>query len=533
MQQDMSTNDGDAVSKLQQIPMTTEQQISSPATYVLADAIAATPPQRRVLTVLGIRRNGAGALPALRTATRAVAAAAVQHPSARASAWLEILRALVDLVTAASAKSPWLDILCPAIGHRMVCDVLADPARCALPLQARERLDAWLGLHIFHSLSRGGVVAVSTLDDWETLRRTGTPRANTSAPWIGAAKCMPLDAAEIDKLLLSVRNERLKDALQSTLAALAADIPDPEAISSLMDPPAPTSPSIDPASSLDCEEGDDADGEAEEGKGEDAEFDGVGDEAGSDSSLLTLLMHRGIHAGYRGQFGVTSIYGELQPPNLRRTCLSLAVALETGPQADRTRAAVAEVSLKLPLSPRRTLSVPLACNDDVWLDLPSRSLYWNFDRVLSSRECDPEGSDKLGHCKPVRIRLSDACALRLNELLGANPSASSLRELVGAGSDRNATTVWLTAYGDFLRSHGDDNYRAYSVRFARSYRSVYLERGHGAVAAALLGFDFATVPAGLLHYISLSSDSVTQWQVDVDRYLGIHWTPDARSGASS
>jgi hypothetical protein len=175
--------------------------------------------------------------------------------------------------------------------------------------------------------------------------------------------------------------------------------------------------------------------------------------------------------------------------------------------------------------------MPLACNDDIWLDLPSAALYWNFDRVLSSRECDPEGADKLGRCKPVRIRLSDACVARLNELLSANPSASSLHELVGAGTDRNATTVWLTAYGEFLRSHGDDNYRAYSVRFARSYRSVYLERGHSAVAAALLGLDFATVPAGLLHYISLSADCVTQWQLDVDRYLGILWEPDARSGA--
>ena len=410
----------------------------------------------------------------------------------------------------------------------MVCDVLADPARCALPLEAQERLDAWLGLHFFHALSRGGVLAISVLDDWETLRRTGAQRASTPAPWVGTAKRMPLDAAEINEVLRTVRNERVKDALKSTLVALAADIPDPEALSDLMAQLATTSPSMDPASALEHEESDDADDEEE---GESTEPNGAKGADRPDSSLLGLLIHRGIHAGYRGQFGVTSIYGELPPPNLRRTCLSLAVTLDTGTQADRTRAAVAEVSLKVPLSPRRTLGMPLACNDDIWLDLPSGSLYWNFDRVLSPHECDPEGADKLGRCKPVRIRLSDACVARLKELLSAYPSASSLRELVGAGADRSATTAWLTAYGEFLRSHGDDNYRAYSVRFARSYRGVYLERGHGAVAAALLGLDFATVPAGLLHYISLSPECVTQWQLDVDRYLGIHWTPDARSGA--
>ena len=69
------------------------------------------------------------------------------------------------------------------------------------------------------------------------------------------------------------------------------------------------------------------------------------------------------------------------------------------------------------------------------------------------------------------------------------------------------------------------------MRFARSYRSVYLDRGHGAVAAAMLGLDFATLPGGLLHYISLSSERLTEWQLDVDHYLGLEWCPDAAMAA--
>jgi hypothetical protein len=246
---------------------------------------------------------------------------------------------------------------------------------------------------------------------------------------------------------------------------------------------------------------------------------------------MSLLIHRGVHAAYRGQFGITSVYGELPPPNLRRTCRSLAATLQTGTHADRTRAAVAEVSLKVALSPRRALTVPLARNDDVWLDIPDRSLYWNFDRVLSARECDPDGADALGRCKPVRIRLSDSCVSRLSELLVKNPAAQSLCDLAGAGKGDGEVAAWLEAYGHFLRCHGDDNYRAYSVRFARSYRSVYLDRGHGAVAAAMLGLDFATLPGGLLHYISLSSERLTEWQLDVDHYLGLEWCPDAAMAA--
>lgn len=509
----------------------------SPETYVLADAIAATPPQRRLLGVLGIRRNGAGSLPALRTATRAAAAAARRHSSRRAASWLAILRTLLERVEAAAAQAPWLNMRSTSVGHRTVCDVLADPAPCALPVEARERLDAWLGLHIFLALTRGGVVSVSALDDWETLRRTGAPRASTPTPWIAAAKCIPLDVAEVNQQLPTIRNERLKEALRLTLVALAADIPDPEALTESGEFGAPPRPPAQTDASPGYEESDDADDTDDEDEENEDALTGEslqnGESDRSPGSLMSLLIRRGTHAGYRGHFGVTLIYGELPPPNLRRTCLSLAATLQTGTHADRTRSAVAEVSLKVALSPRRTLTVSLTRNDDLWLDLQDQSIYWNFDRVLSTRECDPEGADVLGRCKPVRIRLSDACALRLTELRSANPAAGSLRDLAGAGRGRCEIDAWLEAYGHFLRGHGDDNYRAYSVRFARSYRSVYLERGHGAVAAAMLGMDFATVPGGLLHYISLSADRLTEWQLDVDRYLGLVWSPDAPAAGAN
>ncbi len=525
------TTSGEELRQVPTISLTTGDLKPSPEAYVLAYAIAATPPKLRLLAVLGIRRNGAGSLPALRTATRAAAAAARRHPSRRAASWLAILRNLLERVEAAAAKAPWLNMRGTAVGHRTVCDVLADPAPCALLVEARERLDAWLGLHIFHALARGGVVSVSALDDWETLRRTGAPRASTPTPWIAAAKCIPLDVAEVNQLLPTIRNERLKEALRLTLVALAADIPDPEAMTESGEFGAPPQPPAHTDASPGYEESDDADDEDEDAATGESLQNGEPDR--SAGSLMSLLIRRGTHAGYRGQFGVTLIYGELPPPNLRRTCLSLAATLQTGTHADRTRSAVAEVSLKVALSPRRTLTVSLTRNDDLWLDLQDRSIYWNFDRVLSTRECDPDGADALGRCKPVRIRLSDACALRLTELLAANPAAGSLRDLAGAGRGRSEIDAWLEAYGHFLRSHGDDNYRAYSVRFARSYRSVYLERGHGAVAAAMLGMDFATVPGGLLHYISLSADRLTEWQLDVDRYLGLVWSPDAAAAGAN
>jgi hypothetical protein len=415
-------------------------------------------------------------------------------------------------------------MLSPVVGNRGVCDVLANPARSSLAEEARGRLDAWLGIHLFHTLARGGVLSISVLEDWETLRRTGSPRANTPASWVGAAKCMPLDAREIEQMLPKTRNERLQDALKLTLVALLADIPDPETLNDpgpqlhVHEPQAPSSNS--------------SEGRCEDPAGDDEESDSKDDKAPTGNhSLMGLLLHRALHAGYRGQFGVTGTYGELPTPNLRRTCMALAATLTSGSESDRTLAAMAEVSLKLPLAPRRTLSVPLQCNDDIWLDLPNRSVFWNFDRILVSHECDPEGADGQGRCKPIGIRLSDECVSRLRQLDALRPSAASLRTLLGIGDDDVSLEAWLSAYGVFLRSHGESNYKAYSVRFARSYRSVYLERGHGAVAAAMLGLDLATAPGGLLHYISIPQERMTAWQMDVDSHLGLHWTAGATRGA--
>jgi hypothetical protein len=496
-------------------------------TYVLAADINATRQERRVLATLGIRRNGAGSLPALRTAVRATAAAAARHPSTRASAWVAIFAGLEKRIAAAARAATWLDMPCPVIAGRTVADFLASPVRSTLPKEARDRLDAWLGIQVFFALSRGCVLSTSVPEDWDTLRRTGTPRAGTAASWVSTAKCMPLDAAEITKVLPGIRNERLKEALKVSLVAIATDVPDPELSTDLG---TDSQESTGEQAALESEQGwTDSEDDGDDDTDDDTDIEASNDCASHAErwSLLSLLISRGIHSGYRGHFGLTGIHGELPTLNLQRTCLALAATLITGTEADRTRAAVAELSLKVSLSPRRTLQLALQRNDDIWLDLDGESLYWNFDRVRDVRERDNDDEVERGRSTPVRIRLSHGSVVRLRELHRAQPLAASVRQLARIEADALAIKAWLEAYGHFLRAHGDLNYKAYAVRFARSYRSVYLDRGHGAVAAAVLGLDFCTVPPGLLHYISLSEEQLTAWQLDVDRYLGLLWTPSS------
>lgn len=152
------------------------QPLKTPETFVLADEISATPQERAVLAKLGIRCNGAGALPALRTAARANEATARRHTTDRASAWVAIIRRLVERVAATAQVATWLETLCPIVKGRTVADALGNPARTVLALEARERQDAWLGLHIFHMLSLEGVLSVALLDAWDTMRRTGDSR---------------------------------------------------------------------------------------------------------------------------------------------------------------------------------------------------------------------------------------------------------------------------------------------------------------------------------------------------------------------
>jgi hypothetical protein len=75
---------------------------------VVVDALDASPAERQILRAAAIRRNGAGALPALRTVLRAMESAAARYPSARADAWLVIARGLVERIAALAAAHQWL-----------------------------------------------------------------------------------------------------------------------------------------------------------------------------------------------------------------------------------------------------------------------------------------------------------------------------------------------------------------------------------------------------------------------------------------
>jgi hypothetical protein len=188
-------------------------------TFDLAAHIGSTNAERRVFAAMGARRNGAGTLPALRTATKAMTRAARRHPSARASAWLKILQDLVKKVSAAAAYCHWIDICFPGVQGRLVPDALGDPLRSTLEPDARERVDAWLGLHLFHALARGCVLSMTVVEDWETLLRTGLSRSNAPKAWRDAAKQMPLTPEETGALLgRRTLNERLTEALKLTLA---------------------------------------------------------------------------------------------------------------------------------------------------------------------------------------------------------------------------------------------------------------------------------------------------------------------------
>ena len=497
-------------------------------TLDLATHIGATSAERRVFAAMGARRNGAGTLPALRTATKAMTRAAGRHPSVRASAWLTILRDLVKKVAAAAAYCPWIDICFPGVQGRLVPDALGDPLRSTLEPDARERIDAWLGLHLFHALARGCVLSMTVVEDWETLLRTGLSRSNAPKVWRETAKQMPLTPEETSALLSGRNlNERLTEALKLTLAALAADVPEPDLSAEQVPRSAQAeiagAAGTEPTAALKDSEDDDTVDDLE------AYEETVGGED-KKPSLLRLLISRAFHSGYRGQFGVTGVYGELPAVNLQSVCRALVSTQATGTELDSTRVAVAELSLKLSLSPRRTLTLPLQPNDDIWLDLDRASICWNFDLIRDSRGGAGATRDMRTGSALIEVRISDRTILHLKGIRGSS-TPSRLQDLLSIPLDELATRGWLKAYGEFLRAHGDANYPAYSVRFARSYRSTYLDRGHGAIVAAFVGLDFSTAPPGLLHYIYLPESHLVACQLDVDGYLGLHWSPRQSEGA--
>jgi len=482
----------------------------------LAEELRASTSDRRLLTALGVPTHGAGALPALRTAVRVMAAAVRRHDTPRAQDWLQKARDLLVRVTHASAERSWLEIQGPMLTGRSVCHDLGHPVRSTLPKAAQEGLDAWLGLHLFHALAQGGPLSTQVTADWNTLLRTGQRQRSASDPWHALALAMPLEAPELQTAFGLMGNGRLKDALRGTLVALTAELTDP----ALLDAPHAGAQACAPedAGDLDVTSMDDGTGDAfgEVSDGEDALPSGSGRGAAEapGHSPLGWILRASTFAGYRSRFGIAGLYGELPPEELREVCRALAAVLKEGTDDEQSCAALAEVSLKSSLPPKLALSLPLAPDGEVWLDVDGEAVMWNYRRAIGQDGCDP-----------VPIRLGALAGRRLRTLLAARPQAGSLATLLSIAPEGQAS--WIRRYGAFLRERSPGPYKAYVARFASSYHGAFHARRHGPALAAFLSLDFRALPPGMLHYLHFSADHLADVQRDVDASLGIDWHVEA------
>jgi hypothetical protein len=505
--------------------MHTEVTIPIASKYVLADAIHASFAERQLFTTLHIQGSGSGALLVLRTGLRAFEGAAREIPSVRSAEWVNLHRGLTERVAEASKSAPWLGIHSPTQVNED-SQGLSTPVRSKLPKECQDRLYAWLGVHMFKALSQGTSLSSRITADWGTLLRSDANKAGRSNDWVQLAARMPLNREEIESKLADITNARAREALQKTLAALDADLPEPS-----------QGPQVGDTDERDVDLDIDIDIDADEDKAHlprdpDASArsasqaqDAEPRKASQRHSLLGWILKTAAYGGYRTHFGIAGLYGTLPPPELRQTCIALMASMSVGTLDDRSKVAVAEISLKSSLPPKLALSVPLTRNGDIWLDLLAGAIVWNYRAVVDTGTT----SDLASGC-PVHIRLSDKTVQHLSQIHCLNPAARTLADLLCLDG-LAGTKHWLAHYGQFLRGHGDQVYKAYSARFANSYHSVYHDRNHGPIFAAFLSLDFSALPPGALHYVNIPARRLIDCQRDVDGYLGFEWADRRLEGA--
>ena len=186
-------------------------------------------------------------------------------------------------------------------------------------------------------------------------------------------------------------------------------------------------------------------------------------------------------------------------------------------------AALAICCLLSGLSAQFTIRLPLISNDDLWLDLDSGQLLWNYRLVIRS---DDGPSPARGDYERIPIRM-DVRALRfLRHQRVDRPNAEILGDLLGAPSGQEARP-WLVGYRDFVRSLSEHPHPSRDARFARSLGLTYLHVTQSDVWPALLALDFSYISLGTLHYISVDDALLREQEEHVARFLGFELEPPA------
>lgn len=471
----------------------------------------------RLLVAIGYPANAGGIAVALEIVEVFLAALVARFEFPRMIKWFEVVREMKSKAQEASLVDARLGMLSSATTAYPTYRHFANARLSPHDSTGAERLNVATGAVVFYSIEQNSTIPDSIA--YALTRLRGRIRNSRVLPqWTRLARAFPLHDAEFEAVLPHIKQPELRNLLAFVRRALQASVIEPahefapDANDERRNPsaytrPGPPSPAPELYGSRSATD-DPAPGRKQ---------------SKTCRKFVQLLLKRGIHASTRDRLGAISVWNRLPPDALVAKVREILGNFDTQIELAQSYAALAVCCLLSGLSAQFTIRLPLISNDDLWIDLDSGQLLWNYRLAICS---DDAPSPARGDHERIPIRI-DVRALRLlRHLRVYRPNAAILGDLLGVPSGP-AARPWLAGYRDFIRSPSSGPHPSLDARFARSLGLTYLHVTKSDVWPALLALDFSYISLGTLHYMSVDDALLREQEERVARFLGFQLEPPA------
>lgn len=490
--------------------------------------LQATDAENRLLQAIRCPDSGEGLIPALELVETSLAALTNTGQLARAELWLRICSALLRKCRRLEEDNTSLGFL-PHDQTPPVFCILAHPPACQLTDDIVEKLMEVLGRLIAAAASSGTALSVTAVNAWATLRRAGKERKGMHDDWLRIVNAIPLTHSTLNNALKLVTVTGLRTLLEELKVALATSLIEPATVAKTSSNNSDQKNDIGQPEFQRHLEAENSEADTEE---QDANFTASEhvDEKLALTSPTGWLIQQANFARHTQKFGLIGDRDHLHPRDLRQVCKRLMATFSSGDKEIRDKVALAHLSLKSGLPSRLAIHLPLAPTSYPWVDIERGELHWNYRLALDNNSKDPTIQlPPRGEVEIIQIKLDADVAQHLRErVLLSSVDVPELGVLLGIG---NAANTSLSAYRQFLHSHGDPVHPAYDGRFSRSAGDTYRHVCGSDMAPPFMAQDFHACAMGILHYTTFPASFLRKCNEEFDQFLGFRTAP-AQTGES-
>lgn len=477
-----------------------------------------------LLVAIAAPSYGGGLLPAAANMHRNLQALHELLPAPRIALWVKEAEKLGRQVQQESLQFPVLTAVSEREKIHHVYTAVVSPVICPIASPRLQIVNAMMGIAICAAVSANGTVSEKFTRGWKTLRLACAQTGRRDKDWDLLAARLPILTVELEQVLGELSYVGARAFVVELIRMLNVTVAPVEASQTS---PSTDTQAIDPNTDAYVDE----DEEFAEGP---VTVDSLAyPELGTDIDILssaepgafiTWLQKRAFFARYPDKMGLLTGSDRLPSEELRTVCRGLSEAFTDASPEKRVFASVAICSLMTALPVRAVLMLPIHHNNDMYLDISLNCIIWNFEQLRRRNvPTEPNQEQPIAHdgFTPMYIPSPRALEHIWKEYENKYPAAKNLGELFGVPTDPEELKHFIYRYGEFLRSHGDTAFPAYSGRSAQSLFPVYLKITEQDIMAALFGFGVPAAAPGMLHYAAVSRGQVERSVSGVYEYLGL------------